>query len=116
MYASHFASVSIAGVEPEEGAPAPDRLIAGDPKFRTWNVEEAEGGLYAGIWEATPGKWRIDYDEWEFCHILSGVSIVTEEGGEAHMVKAGDSFVLRPGFKGTWEVVETTRKEYVIRV
>lgn len=116
MYVSRFVGVSVAGSDPEEGAPAPDRLIAGDPKFRTWNVEEADGGLYAGIWEATPGKWRIEYDEWEFCHILSGVSIVAEEGGEAHTLKAGDSFVLRPGFKGTWEVVETTRKEYVIRV
>jgi len=103
-------------VEAEEGAPAPDRLIAGAPSFRTWNVEEAEGGLYAGIWEATPGKWRISYDEWEFCHILSGVSVIAEEGGAARTVKAGDSFVLRPGFKGTWEVVETTRKEYVIRL
>ena len=79
-------------------------------------LEEADGGLYAGIWEATLGKWRIEYEEWEFCHILSGVSIVTEDGGEAHTLKAGDSFILRPGFKGTWEVVETTRKEYVIRV
>ena len=50
----------------------PDRLISGDPQFRTWNFDEEKGGLYAGIWEATPGKWRIDYDEWEFCHILSG--------------------------------------------
>ena len=99
----------------EEGGPAADRLIAGNPRFRTWNVEEADG-LYAGLWEATPGKWRIEYDEWEFCHILSGVSIVTEEGGEARTVKAGDSFVIRPGFKGTWEVVETTRKLYVIRL
>jgi uncharacterized cupin superfamily protein len=41
---------------------------------------------------------------------------VTEDGGEARTVKAGDSFVLRPGFKGSWEVVETTRKEYVIRM
>jgi uncharacterized cupin superfamily protein len=24
--------------------------------------------------------------------------------------------ILRPGFNGTWEVVETTRKDYVIRV
>lgn len=116
MYVSHFLAVSTAGAEPEEGAPAPDRIVSGAPSFKTWNVEEADGGLYAGIWEATPGKWRIEYDEWEFCHILSGVSIVTEDGGEAHTLKAGDSFILRPGFKGTWEVVETTRKEYVIRV
>jgi uncharacterized cupin superfamily protein len=113
---ANFLKITIAGIEPEPGAPAPDRLIAGDPKFRTWNVEERDGGLYAGIWEATPGKWRIEYDEWEFCHILSGVSIVAEEGGEARTVKAGDSFVLRPGFKGSWEVLETTAKEYVIKL
>ena len=116
MYVSHFLAVTTAGAEQEEGAPAPDRVLAGHPRFKTWNVEEADGGLYAGIWEATLGKWRIEYEEWEFCHILSGVSIVTEDGGEAHTLKAGDSFILRPGFKGTWEVVETTRKEYVIRV
>lgn len=115
MYVTRFAHITIAGVEPEEGAPASDRLISGAPKFRSWNVEETEGGLYAGVWESTPGKWRIEYEEWEFCHILSGVSVITEEGGEARMVKAGDSFVIKPGFKGTWEVVETTRKEYVVR-
>ncbi|MCV3209865.1 cupin domain-containing protein [Mesorhizobium sp. YC-39] len=110
-----FLSVDIESFEPELGAPAPDRLISGDPKFRTWNVEERDG-LYAGIWEATSGKWRIEYDEWEFCHILSGVSVIAEEGGEARTVKAGDSFVLRPGFRGSWEVLETTRKEYVIKL
>ena len=62
-------------------------MISGDPNFRTWNAEEAEGGLYAGIWEATPGKWRIEYDEWEFCHILSGVSVISEDGGEARTVR-----------------------------
>lgn len=116
MYVSHFRAIGIAGTNPEVGAPAEGRLISGDPKFRTWNVEEAEGGIYAGIWESTPGKWRIEYDEWECCHILSGVSVIAEDGGEARTVRAGDSFVLRPGFKGTWEVVETTRKEYVVRV
>ena len=103
-------------IEPEEGAPVPDRLISGDPRFRTWNFEEAEGGLYAGVWESTPGKWRITYEEWEYFHILEGYSIVTEEGGEAFHLRAGDRLVLRPGFKGSWEVVETTRKDYVIRL
>lgn len=115
MDARRFVDVGVTGIEAEEGAPAADRLVAGEPRFRTWNVEEADGGLYAGLWEATPGKWRVSYDEWEFCHILFGVSIVTQDGGEARTVKAGDSFVIRPGFTGTWEVVETTRKEYVIR-
>ena len=116
MEGARFLAIGIDGVATEEGAPAPDRLVSGEPRFRTWNVEEADGGLYAGIWESTPGKWRIQYDEWEFCHILAGVSVIAEEGGETRTLRAGDSFVLRPGFKGTWEVIETTRKEYVIRV
>lgn len=111
-----FTTFDLSKVEPEEGAPAADRLIAGSPVFRTWNIEEADGGLYAGVWEATPGKWRIVYDEWEYFHILAGHSVLTEEGGEPVHLRAGDSMVLRPGFKGTWEVVETTRKDYVIRV
>ena len=115
MTAARYVAIVAEG-EPDKGAPAPDRIISGAPRSQTWTVEEAEGGLYAGIWESTPGKWRIVYDEWEFCHILAGVSVVTEEGGEARTVKAGDSFVLRPGFRGTWEVVETTRKEFVVRV
>jgi uncharacterized cupin superfamily protein len=106
----------LATVEPEVGEPAAGRLISGTPRFRTWSVEEADGGVYSGVWESTPGKWRIVYDEWEYFHILSGYSVVTEDGGEAAHLRAGDSMILRPGFKGTWEVVETTRKDYVIRL
>lgn len=106
----------ISGIAPEEGRPAADRLIAGDPIFTSWNIEEAEGGLYSGIWQSTPGKWRIQYDEWEYFHILEGHSIVTADDGEIFDLKAGDRLILRPGFKGTWEVVETTRKDYVIRL
>ncbi len=99
----------------ETSAPAPDRLISGNPEFTSWNAEERDG-LYCGIWRSTPGKWRIVYDEWEYCHILAGHSILTEDGGTPRHVKAGDSFILRPGFNGTWEVVETTTKDYVIRL
>jgi uncharacterized cupin superfamily protein len=116
MTVSTWMTFDLSSIEPEEGAPSPERLVSGSPMFRTWNFEEAEGGLYAGVWEATVGAWRISYDEWEYFRIISGHSIVTEEGGKAVHLRAGDSMVLRPGFKGTWEVVETTRKDYVIRV
>jgi hypothetical protein len=110
-----FLPVAAGGTEAETERPAPDKLVSGDPVFTTWNMEERDG-LYCGIWQSTPGKWRISYDEWEFCHILEGVSVISEDGGAARTVRAGDSFILRPGFAGTWEVIETTRKEYVIRL
>lgn len=95
--------------------PAAERVISGDPRFTTWNVEERDG-LYCGIWEATPGKWRIVYDEWEYCRMLKGRSVITAADGTEYPLKEGDSFILRPGFTGTWEVLETTRKDYVIRL
>ena len=116
MYVTRFVELHPHGLEPQRDEPPAARIISGHPSFRTWNVEAAEGGLTVGIWEATPGKWRVEYDEWEYCRILSGVSVVTEDGGEARSVRCGDSFVIRPGFKGTWEVLETTRKEYVVRI
>lgn len=100
---------------PEIDGPAPEKLIAGAPEFRTWNLEERDG-LYCGIWQATKGKWRIQYDEWEYCLFLEGYSIITEADGTEHHLHAGDRFVIRPGLSGTWEVIETTTKDYVIRL
>lgn len=111
-----WTNFDITSIEPEEGAPAPDKIISGSPRFRTWSIDEADGGIYAGIWEATPGKWQIVYDEWEYFHIHEGYSILTKDGEEPIHLRAGDRLIVRPGFSGTWEVIETTRKDYVIRL
>jgi uncharacterized protein len=101
----------------ELGAPDPVRVIHGAPRNRTWMLDEgADGKTFAGVWESTPGAWRVFYDEWEFCTILSGVSIVTPDGGDPVRLAAGDTFVIRPSFTGVWDVVETTRKSFVIRL
>lgn len=100
---------------PENGAPPPERLLSGMPSTRTWNAYETpDGRFFAGIWEADPGKWRIDYTEAEFCHILDGESVIAAEDGTQFTARAGDAFVIPPGFKGTWEVVTRTRKHYAI--
>ena len=104
-----------ASVAPEVERPAAEKLISGDPVFTTWNLEEKDG-LYAGIWQATVGKWHVSYDEWEYFRLLEGVSVLTDAEGQETRLTAGDSFIIRPGFSGTWEVVETTRKDYVIRL
>ncbi|WP_103334306.1 cupin domain-containing protein [Pseudotabrizicola formosa] len=103
------------GAVAEEERPDPAKLVSGDPVHTTWSLEEGNG-LYCGLWHSTPGAWRVSYAEWEYIHILSGHSILrAEDGSETHL-RAGDSLIIRPGFAGIWEVVETTLKDYVIRV
>jgi hypothetical protein len=100
---------------PERGKASPDKLLAGDYRTVTYNQWTGENeGLYCGTWECTPGKVEIDYSEWEFCHLLAGEAILTSADGQSWRLKAGDGFIIPPGFKGTWETVQTVRKHYVI--
>jgi len=39
--------------------------------------------------------------------------VITPEGMAPIHLRAGDIFVVEPGMKGTWEVVETVRKYFV---
>ncbi|MFK4720867.1 putative cupin superfamily protein [Bradyrhizobium niftali] len=100
---------------PEESTPMPERLIAGAPHFRTWAQDVAKGELvHTGIWEATPGETRsIKGETFEFCHIISGIVEITPDHGDPMTFRAGDSFVMKPGFTGVWKTVETVRKIYV---
>lgn len=103
-------------------APAPERetrsgagVLAGPIDTTTWNHWTGESGrLLCGIWEASPGTTTIDYAEWEFCHFIEGEAILTDEAGRSWHLKAGDGFIIPPGFKGTWETVKPVRKHYVI--
>ena len=88
---------------------AKPRTVDGGP----WR--EARGGeVNTGIWQATPGTYRsIKGELFEFCHILEGVVELTEENGETRTFRKGDSFLMKPGFKGIWKTIETVRKIYV---
>jgi uncharacterized cupin superfamily protein len=111
----HLLPVAPTDITPEVERPTADKLISGDPVHTTWNIEDKDG-LYCGIWQSTPGKWRISYAEWEYIRILQGVSVLTDQTGKTVTLRAGDSWIIRPGFEGTWEVLETTVKDYVIRL
>ena len=98
-----------------EDVPA-DKLIAGTPRTRTTMLYESPAQkLYCGEWEATPGKWRIAYTEWEYMEIISGRCIVQGDDGSRIEAGPGQKFVIEPGFTGTWEVLEQMRKSWVIR-
>ncbi len=93
----------------------PAKLIAGKYNTSWWNHFTGENDrLHCGIWESTPGKVEVSYDEWEFCHIISGEVILQRSGGRRMRFKKGDAFIIPSGFKGTWETVKKVRKHYVI--
>ena len=95
--------------------PPSDRLLAGDPQQTARNYfSDSTGRFFAGIWESTPGRWRISYSENEYCHITRGRVRIADSTGREWTFKAGDSFVIPAGFAGTWECLEPTAKFYVI--
>ena len=106
--------VTATGTTPDVSRPDPARVTRGDPVQTTWNLEDA-GGLCAGLWQSTPGAWRVSYAEWEYFHVLEGHSVLTGDEGTVQTLRAGDALILRPGFAGVWDCIETTLKEYVIR-
>jgi uncharacterized protein len=93
----------------------PGNIVSGDPATRLQNYfSDDTGQFFCGIWESSPGKWRVTYVENEFCGILSGRVALTGADGKAQEFKAGDAFVIPAGFAGTWETIEPCRKWYAI--
>ena len=94
----------------------PDRVVAGDPQHVTkMFFDSPDGGLIAGTWTSTPGKWHAFTDRDEFCYIVDGHCRLVDRDGTAKTFKTGDAFLIPNGFRGFWEVIETTTKHFVIR-
>lgn len=98
-----------------KGSFPPEKLLEGTPETTSWEQDKIEGRVRSGVWQMTPGtSISIKGESYEFCHILEGVIELTPEGGTPHRYHAGDHFVMKPGFVGTWRTIETVRKAYVV--
>lgn len=97
-------------------AELPDRVVEGDPQHQTHlHFRSPDDRLIAGTWTSTPGKWHAFTGRDEFCHIISGHCALISDEGQRWEFKQGQSFLIPHGFKGYWEIIETTTKHFVIR-
>ncbi|WP_035572978.1 cupin domain-containing protein [Halomonas halocynthiae] len=97
-------------------ADLPSRVVEGDPQHEsTLFFESPDSKMVAGTWTSTLGKWHAFTDRDEFCYILSGHVRLVAEDGSAQTFRSGDAFLVPDGFRGYWEVIETTTKHFVIR-
>ncbi|MCB1699822.1 MAG: DUF861 domain-containing protein [Pseudomonadales bacterium] len=98
-----------------EHYPTPrERLVKGQPEQHNTLHFQANNCFFAGEWGAEPGCWRVNYTEDEYFHILSGRSIIRDLDGNEMELGPGDKVCVPAGFAGEWEVLEATRKIYVI--
>ncbi len=82
---------------------------------------ESSRTLYAdehceiGLWSCTPGEFPGAKDGiGEHMLILAGDATVTGADGTTVELRAGVSFVMPDGWRGTWKVRETIVKQYTI--
>lgn len=89
----------------------------GEPKMKTFVLHDArDKTMESGYWECTPGKFNVKGDAFEFLTIIEGKAIITPKEGEPVNVGAGDAVVVEKGFDGTWEIIDTVRKFWLVRL
>jgi uncharacterized cupin superfamily protein len=88
----------------------------GEPicRLRGITITEKEDGSEAGIWECTPGRFIREVMHAELTTFLAGRCIFHPENGEPIEINAGDVLFFPENSRGTWEIIETVRKAYLM--
>ena len=97
--------------------PRPDRLVRGNPLRSTREFFSApQGDLSCGTWTCEPGAWNIAFPAGkdEFFCVINGRLRISDDQGMAAEFGPGDACVIPQGFVGTFEVLETVSKYYVV--
>lgn len=111
-YVIDFASADLPFVESQVSDAA---LVDTPYRSRSWQYfVEPKKKATAGIWEAPEHLERCECDYDELCHLLEGHVRLTDRHGVSQEFKAGATFVVAAGFKGTWENLTPVRKVFMI--
>ncbi len=94
---------------PRVGADSGEPIMSGS----IW-YESPDGSVQVGLWACTPGGWSItDRPDTETVRILAGRARLTDAGGAAVELTAGDVLVLPKGWSGRWDILEPVRKLFI---
>ncbi|MEX0976342.1 MAG: cupin domain-containing protein [Woeseia sp.] len=92
----------------------PELLLSGISTTRSWDAY-SNARVNCGVWESEAfSKVKQHPTSLEYCFILEGEVKLTDSQGASQFFKAGDAFVVEPGFDGVWESLTKVRKHYVI--
>lgn len=98
-----------------EGKPVPAPV--GTPVSQVRSVSHpspSAPGTRCGVWECTPGRWRRQITQAEFCHFVEGDCTFEPDDGEPIVIAAGDAVYFPANSTGVWDVRVTSRKIFVL--
>lgn len=72
------------------------------------------GHTSAGLWECSPGRWRRQIRQAEFCYFIEGDLTFEPEQGDPIHITAGDAVFFPADSGGIWDIRRTARKFYVM--
>jgi hypothetical protein len=105
-----FLRVDAAGPDgqglPPTAHDASDRAVTGAAQPRAYTAYADPSGVFTvGVWACDAGTLAIDdlaVDE--ACYLLDGEVIITDVLGNSERFSAGEAFLLKRGFVGTWHM------------
>lgn len=94
--------------------PQPDALDGASQSTGRLLHEGPDNIPESGIWDCTPGRWRLCVPRDEFCHFVSGRAQYRADSGEVIEVTAGTCVLFPAGWTGEAEIFETIRNIYML--
>ena len=105
----------IAHVDVGPFKPKPTTLTPGQSEASVTLWKSPDGRERVGVWECTPGRFTADRSkETELCWIVSGKAVLRRSDGDVRVLAPGDVLILPKGWRGEWEILDTTRTVFTI--
>ena len=96
----------------QPAAPVPQPV--GEPVSLVRSASHAGVSSRHGAWECSPGTWRRQVVQAEFCHFLEGEAIFTPDTGEAIHLRAGESAYFPENSTGVWNILTHSKKVFIV--
>jgi uncharacterized cupin superfamily protein len=89
-----------------------DTAIEGATRPRGYTAYTDPSGVFtAGVWACDAGTLEIvDLAIDEACYLIEGEVIITDSHGHSERFVAGEAFLLKRGFVGSWHMPVAIRK------
>lgn len=111
MTISHFKNTALLALADSNPVAVP---LSQPAAIASVSSVERSDGVETGVWECTPGRWRRQILQQEFCHFISGRCTFIPDQGEPLQIEAGDAVLFPAHTTGVWDIQETLRKSYVL--